>query len=95
MKTTKWNMVEHIETKEDVIAYIEAALEENDTEFLLKIIGYIARSKGMAQIAKDLGVTREGLYKSLSQEGNPSFSTIVKVLDSLGLQLSIKEKILT
>jgi probable addiction module antidote protein len=92
-KTTAWDMAENINTKEDVIAYLEAALEENDTVFLLKIIGYIARSKGMAQIARELNLARESLYRSLAPEGNPSFNTVVNVLDNLGYQLSVKEKV--
>jgi len=92
-KTTVWDMAEHINTKEDVTAYLEAALEENDTALLFAVIGDIARSKGMAQIAKDLDLARESLYRSLAADGNPSFNTIVKVLDNLGYQLSVKEKI--
>jgi len=92
-KTTVWDMAEHINTKEDVTAYLEAALEENDTALLFAVIGDIARSKGMAQIAKDLDLARESLYRSLAADGNPSFNTIVKVLDNLGYQLSVREKI--
>src|SRR5215469_10828010 len=91
-KTTVWDMADHINTKEDVTAYLEAALEENDTALLFAVIGDIARSKGMAQIAKDLNLARESLYRSLAQDGNPSFNTIVKVLDNLGYQLSVREK---
>ena len=80
------------ETGEDVISVLEAALEENETEFLFKVIGDMARSKGMAQIARELNLNRESLYRSLSEDGNPSFSTIAKVLGYLGLQLSIKQK---
>ena len=93
VKTTVWDMAEHINTKEDVAAYLEAALEENDAALLLAVIGDIARSKGMAQIAKDLNIACESLYRSLSQDGNPSFSTVVKVLDNLGFQLSVKQKV--
>ena len=92
-KTTVWDMADHINTKEDVIAYLEAALEENDTALLLSVLGDIARSKGMAQIAKDLNLARESLYRSLSEGGNPSFSTVAKVLDNLGFQLSIRQKV--
>jgi probable addiction module antidote protein len=93
LKTTKWDMAEHINTREDVFGVIEAAFEENDTALLLAVLGDIARSKGMAQIAKDVNLARESLYRSLSPEGNPSFSTIAKVLDKLGFQLSIKQKV--
>ena len=92
VKTTVWDMADHINTKEDVAAYLEAAFEENDTALLLSVIGDIARSKGMAQIAMDLNLARESLYRSLSQDGNPSFNTIAKVLDNLGFQLSIRQK---
>jgi len=92
-KTTVWDMADHINTKEDVTAYLEAALEENDTALLFAVIGDIARSKGMAQIAKDLNLARESLYRSLAQDGNPSFSTVAKVLDNLGYQLSVKQKV--
>jgi probable addiction module antidote protein len=92
IKVSDWNLADEIETKEDVIGIIEASLEENNTELLFKVIGDIARSKGMAQIAKELNLSRESLYRSLSPEGNPSFTTIVKVLDVLGFQLSLKQR---
>jgi probable addiction module antidote protein len=93
MKVSKWDPAEFIDTKEDVIAHLTVALEENDTEFLLKTMGYIARSEGMAQIARELGVTREGLYKSLSPTGNPSFETVLKLLDILGFRLKVEQKV--
>jgi len=88
-----WNLADEIETREDVVGILEAALEENDIEFLFKVIGDIARSKGMAQIAKELNLNRESLYRSLSQDGNPSFGTVAKVLDNLGFQLSVRQKV--
>jgi probable addiction module antidote protein len=93
IKTTVWDMADHIDTKEAAAAYLEAALEENDTAFLLSVLGDIARSKGMAQIARELNLARESLYRSLAQDGNPSFNTVAKVLDNLGYQLSVKQKI--
>jgi probable addiction module antidote protein len=92
MEVTDWDMADHINSKEEVIAYLEAALEENDMELLLSTLGDIARSKGMTQIANDLNLSRESLYRSLSPDGNPSFSTVMKVLDTLGFQLSLKQK---
>jgi probable addiction module antidote protein len=88
-----WDLADEIETGEDVVGILEAVLEENDPEFLLKVLGDIARSKGMAQIARELNLNRESLYRSLSQDGNPSFITIVKVLDNLGYQLSVRQKV--
>jgi probable addiction module antidote protein len=87
-----WDLADDIETKEDVIGMIEAALEENDPEFMLSVIGDIARSKGMAQLARELNMDRAGLYRSFSPDGNPYFLTVVKVLDNLGFKLSIQRK---
>jgi probable addiction module antidote protein len=87
-----WDAAEFIETKEDALAYLEVVIAENDVQFLLKAIGNVARSKGMAEIARELNLNREGLYQSLSREGNPSFTTVVKVLDNLGFQLNIVQK---
>jgi probable addiction module antidote protein len=87
-----WDLAGDVETKEDVIGMIEAAIEENDPEFLLSVIGDIARSRGMARIARELDIDRAGLYRSFSPDGNPYFLTVVKVLDNLGFKLSICQK---
>jgi probable addiction module antidote protein len=87
-----WDPAEIIDTKEDVVSFLEVALEENDPDFLLRTIDHIARSKGMTQIARELGVTRKGLYKSLAPDGNPSFKTVFKLLDILGLQMKLEKK---
>jgi probable addiction module antidote protein len=91
-----WNLADQIETKEDVAGTIEAvielAIQENDPEYLLKAIGDVARSKGMAQIARELNLDRASLYKSLSPAGNPSFLTVMKVLDNLGFRLKVEQK---
>jgi probable addiction module antidote protein len=87
-----WDSAEDIETTEDVLATIEAAIEENDPQFLLRIFGYVARSEGLAQLARELNLDRAGLYKALSPDENPSFITVVKVLNNLGLQLNISQK---
>ena len=92
MKTSKWDMAEFIDTKEDVIAHLAVALEENDVDFLLSVLNALARSKGMAQIASELGVSHERLYESLSPGSNPAFGTIVKTLDNLGFKLNIELK---
>jgi probable addiction module antidote protein len=89
---TKWDPAEYIKTKESVIANLEVAFEERDMEYLLEIMGDIARSEGMTQIARELGVTREGLYKSLAPTGNPSFETVFKLLDLLGFRLKVEPK---
>jgi probable addiction module antidote protein len=86
-KTSIWDAAEHLKTEADIVAYLEAALEENDPQLITAALGDIARAKGMTQIAKKTGLGRESLYKALSAEGNPEFSTVLKVVQALGLQL--------
>ena len=86
-RTSIWDATEHLETEEDMAAYLEAALEENDPALVASALGDIARAKGMSEIAKQTGLGRESLYKALSSEGNPEFATILKVINALGLQL--------
>ena len=81
---------EYIENEEDAIAYLNAAAETGDPALLQAAIGDIAKARGMGQIAKEAGVGRESLYKSRNKEGNPSFRTIVKVVDALGGRLVIE-----
>ena len=88
----KYDTAEIINDKEDVIAFLEFALEENDPDFLLRTLDAIARSKGMTKIAKELNLDRKGLYKSLAPDGNPSFKTIFKLIDILGLQIKLTKK---
>jgi probable addiction module antidote protein len=88
-KTTPWDVTEHLETEEDMAMYLEAALEGNDPSLIAAALGDIAKAKGMSQIAKQTGLGRESLYKALSPEGNPEFSTILKVVKALGLQLHV------
>ena len=78
-KTKIWDAAEHLKTEEDMAAYLEAALEENDSALIAAALGDIARAKGMTYMAKETGLGRESLYKTLSPEGNPEFSTILKV----------------
>jgi len=89
MKLKKWDSAEHLKTEEDIIAYFDACLEEagNDPRFIAKALGTIARARGMSQLARETGISREGLYKALSGEGNPEFATIMKVIKALGLKL--------
>src|SRR5678815_4505072 len=86
-KTKRWDPAEHLRTEEDMAAYLEAALEDGDPALVAAALGDIARAKGMSQIARDTGLGRESLYKALSPDGNPEFSTILKVVRALGLRL--------
>jgi len=87
--TTKFDVAEHLRTPEEMAAYLEVCMEEakGDASLIAKALGDITRAKGMSQVARDAGLSRESLYKALSGERSPSFDTILKVIDALGLQL--------
>jgi len=87
--TSKYDVAEHLRTPEEMAAYLEACLEEanGDAAFIAKALGDIARAKGMSQVARDAGLSRESLYKALSGERSPGFDTILKVVNALGLKL--------
>jgi probable addiction module antidote protein len=89
LQTHPWDASDHLQTKEDIVAYLEAALEDGDPSLVAAALGDIARSKGMTQIARETGLGRESLYKALSIDGNPEFSTVLKVLQALGLRLQV------
>ncbi len=88
-KLTKWDSSEYLKSDEDIEFYLEACFEVagDDAAFIAKALGNVARAKGMSQLARDTGLGRESLYKALSGDGNPSFSTILKVMHALGLRL--------
>ena len=88
-KTTRYDVAEHLRTPKEMAAYLECALEESDGDALMvaKAIGDIARARGMSQVAKDSGLSRESLYKALSGERSPGIDTILKVISALGIKL--------
>lgn len=86
-KTTRWDPAKHLATEEDMAAYLEAALDDGDPALIAAAVGDIARAQGMSQIARKTGLGRESLYKALSPDGNPEFSTVLKVVRALGLRL--------
>lgn len=87
-KTTRYDVAEHLRTPEEMAAYLEACMEDaqGDTAFIARALGNITRAKGMSQVARDAGLSRESLYKALSGERNPSFDTILKVVLALGIK---------
>ena len=88
-RTAPYDVAEHLRTPEEMAAYLDAWLEEapDDVAGIARALGDIARAKGMAQVAKDAGLSRESLYRALSAEGNPSFATVLKVARALGMKL--------
>jgi len=87
---SRWAAADHLKSEDDMVGYLQACLDEapDDPALLAAAIGDIARARGMVQLAKDTGLTREGLYKALSKDGNPSLGTVLKVLKALGLKLT-------
>ncbi len=88
-KITPYDVAEHLRTPEEMVAYLDAWFEDapDDAAGIARALGDIARAKGMSQVAKDTGLSRESLYRALSSEGNPSFATILKVAKALGVRL--------
>jgi len=88
-KTVPYDVSEQLRTPEEMAAYLDAWLVEapDDAAGIARALGDIARAKGMSQVARDAGLSRESLYKALSENGNPSFATVLKVAKALGVQL--------
>lgn len=90
LETVRFDAGRFLETPEDVIRYLELALEEDDPALFQKALGDVARSRGMSAIAEASGINRTALYKALSEEGDPRLSTLMSVLKALGLRLSLQ-----
>ena len=91
MKVSKWDMADNIKSAEDVMIYLSTVLEIGEPTDVINVIGAIARSKGMTKLAKEAGVSREALYTSLSENGNPSFITVLNILRSMGIVLKAEK----
>ena len=92
MTTKRWDSAEHLKTEEDIQLYMQACLEEADDDpaFIIQALGVVARARNMSQLARDTGLTREGLYKALSPDGNPSYATVAKVAKALGFKMTVQ-----
>jgi probable addiction module antidote protein len=88
VEISPWDPADHLGSAESIAAYLDAALEEGDPRLLAAALGDVARARGMAEIARATGLSRESLYRSLSAEGNPELGTVLRVLQALGLRLS-------
>ncbi len=88
IKLKKWDVIDYLKSDKEMALYLEACLEEGDPALVIAALGDIARARGMAQLARDTGISREGLYKALSADGNPEFATVMKVIKALGLKLT-------
>jgi len=88
-KFSRWDAADDLKTDEDIVQYFDICLEEDpgDGSLIRRALGSIARAKGMTQLARDTGISREGLYRALSADGNPEFGTVMKVIRALGVKL--------
>lgn len=91
-KLSKFDAAEYLDSPEIITAYLNKALETGDSRYIAQAIGTIARAKGMSAIARESGLSRENLYRALSEDGTPEFGTIMKVLDAIDIQLEAKQK---
>lgn len=91
-ETRPFDAANYLESEEDILYYLEAAMEGNDPGHIASALGDVARSKGMSEIARKAGLGRQALYTALSENGNPTLETLVAVLDALGLQLTVQKR---
>lgn len=87
---SKWDAAEHLDSDETIAAYLAEVMASGDRNHIVHALNTIARARGMTQIARDAGIARQALYKSLGDDGNPTLSTLLGVLKSLGLSLAVK-----
>jgi probable addiction module antidote protein len=88
-ETLPWKTENQLETAEDIAAYLEAVFDDGDPQLITHALGVVARSRGMAEIARRTGLGRQSLYKALSSERTPAFATVLKVVHALGLRLTV------
>ena len=92
VKLSRFDPADHLRDEADMVAYLEVVAEEhpNDPAAILRALGVVARAQNMSKLARDASMTREGLYKALSGEGNPSFANVARVCAALGLRVSFE-----
>jgi probable addiction module antidote protein len=89
VKLTKWDSSKYLDSEEAIAEYLKAAFEGNDIQHIIRALSNVAKARNMTELAKKMGVSRTGLYKTLSENGNPEFTTIQKLISALGLQITI------
>jgi probable addiction module antidote protein len=92
MELRPFDPTRYLKTEEDILYFLEAAMEGNDSKHIASALGVVARSKGMSEIAKKSGLGRQALYNALSENGNPTLETLTAVLGALGLELTVQKK---
>ena len=90
MKITRFDAADYLTTVESCAVFLTEALKSDDVAYIANALGVVARARGMAEIAKRTGLSREGLYKTLSERGNPELATVLKVLEAVGVKLVVE-----
>ena len=90
VKFSRYDTTDYFKTEDDITAYLDAVMEDGDSALIAAALGDIARARNLSQLARDVGMSRQGLDKALSGDGNPSLTTVVKVTQALGLRLAFK-----
>lgn len=90
VKFSRYDTTDYLKTEDDITAYLDAVMEDGDSALIAAALGDIARARNLSQLARDVGMSRQGLDKALSGDGNPSLTTVVKVAQALGLRLAFK-----
>lgn len=89
-KFSRYDIVDYLKTEEEIAAYLDAVIEDGDPALIAAALGDVARARNISKLARDTGMSREGIYRALSGEGNPSFATVMKIAGALGLRLSFR-----
>ena len=92
MELLPFDPADHLQSEEDILYFLEAAMEGNDHAHIARALGVVARSKGMTEVARKAGLGRQALYSALSESGNPTLETLTAVLDALGLEVTVKKR---
>lgn len=91
IKTTKWDAAEFLNPKEEILAYLEAAFEDGDPSGIKLALNNVARARGISDLARETKISREGIYKALSEDGDPKLSTLLSIVKAFGLNLSVRD----
>ncbi|ELT51194.1 addiction module antidote protein [Brucella intermedia] len=90
VKFSRYDTVDYLKTEEDITAYLDAVMEDGDPALIAAALGDVARARNLTKLAREVGMSRQGLDKALSGEGNPTLATVVKVAQALGIRLTFK-----
>ena len=90
VRTKTWDVAEHLDSSQAIAAYLSAAMEAGDPQLVAAALGDVARARGMTQLARDTGLSRESLYRALSADGHPEFATVLRVLTAFGVRLDAR-----